>query len=93
MHRQSTREISVDPVFGKEGILYSTPDLDDITRDHFDFDVAGHYHRKNVFEHPRKQVERLPQKNSPISGGCFSIGSTDFLALLQALDGQRSLTD
>lgn len=40
----------VEPVFGKEEILYATLDLDDITRGHFDFDVVGHYHRKDVFQ-------------------------------------------
>ncbi|WNS76184.1 carbon-nitrogen hydrolase family protein [Bacillus sp. DTU_2020_1000418_1_SI_GHA_SEK_038] len=40
----------VEPVFGKEEILYASLDLDDITRGHFDFDVAGHYGRKDVFK-------------------------------------------
>ena len=43
-------EFLVEPVFGKEDILYATLDLDDITRGHFDFDVVGHYSRKDVFQ-------------------------------------------
>src|SRR5690625_3764572 len=43
-------EFLVEPVFGKEEILYATLDLDDITRGHFDFDVVGHYARKDVFQ-------------------------------------------
>lgn len=42
-------EFLVEPVFGKEEILYATLDLDDITRGHFDFDAVGHYSRKDVF--------------------------------------------
>ncbi|MEK4229408.1 carbon-nitrogen hydrolase family protein [Solibacillus sp. FSL H8-0538] len=43
-------EFLVEPVFGKEDILYATLNLDDITRGHFDFDVVGHYNRKDVFQ-------------------------------------------
>ncbi|WP_368653359.1 carbon-nitrogen hydrolase family protein [Ornithinibacillus sp. 4-3] len=43
-------EFVVEPVFGKEEIIYATLDLDDITRGHFDFDVVGHYNRKDVFQ-------------------------------------------
>ncbi|MGE6514143.1 carbon-nitrogen hydrolase family protein [Lysinibacillus sphaericus] len=43
-------EFLVEPVFGKEEILYATLNLDDITRGHFDFDVVGHYARKDVFQ-------------------------------------------
>ncbi|MGE7664779.1 carbon-nitrogen hydrolase family protein [Ureibacillus composti] len=43
-------EFLVEPVFGKEVILYANLDLDDITRGHFDFDVVGHYDRKDVFQ-------------------------------------------
>lgn len=40
----------VEPVFGKEEILYATLDLDDIQRAKFDFDPVGHYSRKDVFK-------------------------------------------
>ncbi|MDR7001368.1 carbon-nitrogen hydrolase family protein [Neobacillus niacini] len=43
-------EFLVKPVFGKEEILYASLDLDDISRGHFDFDVVGHYARKDVFQ-------------------------------------------
>ncbi|SOC39747.1 carbon-nitrogen hydrolase family protein [Ureibacillus acetophenoni] len=43
-------EFLVEPVFGKEEILYADLDLDDITRGHFDFDVVGHYNRPDIFK-------------------------------------------
>lgn len=43
-------EFLVEPVFGKEEILYADLDLDDITRGHFDFDVVGHYNRRDIFK-------------------------------------------
>lgn len=43
-------EFIVEPVFGKEEILYATIDLDDITRGHLDFDPVGHYARKDIFK-------------------------------------------
>jgi len=43
-------EFLVEPVFGKEDILYAVLDLDDITRGHFDFDVVGHYNRPDIFK-------------------------------------------
>lgn len=48
----------VEPVFGKEEILYATLNLDDITRAQFDFDAVGHYSRNDVFKlivHEEKQ--------------------------------------
>lgn len=38
------------PHFGEETILTATLDLDDIGRGKFDFDVAGHYSRPDVFQ-------------------------------------------
>lgn len=43
-------EFLVEPVFGKEEILYTEIDLDKITESQFDFDVVGHYARPDVFE-------------------------------------------
>ena len=39
------------PVYEGETILTAKPDLHDIGRGKFDFDVAGHYSRPDVF-HP-----------------------------------------
>ena len=38
------------PHFDGETILTATLDLDDIGRGKFDFDVAGHYSRPDVFQ-------------------------------------------
>lgn len=43
-------EVIEGPLFNKEGILYSTLDLDEITRSKFDFDVVGHYSRPDIFQ-------------------------------------------
>ena len=41
-------EIVAGPMKG-EGRLFADLDLDDIQRAKFDLDVAGHYHRPDVF--------------------------------------------
>jgi nitrilase len=38
------------PLFGSEGVLTAVLDLDEIGRGKFDFDVAGHYSRPDVFQ-------------------------------------------
>jgi nitrilase len=38
------------PCFGEEKILHAELDLDDIARGKYDFDVAGHYARPDVFQ-------------------------------------------
>ncbi|RNF38253.1 carbon-nitrogen hydrolase family protein [Planococcus salinus] len=43
-------EYVAGPVFGKETIIYANLDLDKIAESHFDFDVAGHYARPDVFQ-------------------------------------------
>ena len=40
----------VEPVFGKEEILYADINLDRIAEAQFDFDVVGHYARPDVFQ-------------------------------------------
>ncbi|MFD1607470.1 carbon-nitrogen hydrolase family protein [Oceanobacillus luteolus] len=40
----------VEPVFGKEEILYADINLDKIAEAQFDFDVVGHYSRPDVFQ-------------------------------------------
>lgn len=42
-------EILAGPLFGEEGALVVTLDLDDIVRSKLDFDVVGHYSRKDIF--------------------------------------------
>lgn len=37
------------PLFGEEGLLTAEIDTDDLVRGKFDFDVAGHYSRPDVF--------------------------------------------
>lgn len=43
-------EFIVEPVFGREEILYADLDLNDITRAQYDFDPVGHYSRPDVFQ-------------------------------------------
>ncbi len=43
-------QVLAGPDFGKETILTATLDLNDIGRGKFDFDVAGHYSRPDVFQ-------------------------------------------
>lgn len=43
-------EFLVEPVFGKEEILYADINLDRIAEAQFDFDVVGHYARPDVFQ-------------------------------------------
>ncbi|MDF2716670.1 MAG: nitrilase, partial [Paenibacillus sp.] len=40
----------VEPLFNREGILYAVLDLSRVTQSRFDFDVAGHYSRPDVFQ-------------------------------------------
>jgi nitrilase len=47
------------PVFDEETILHAELDLDDIARGKFDFDVAGHYARPDVFQ---LKVNEEPQR-------------------------------
>jgi nitrilase len=42
-------EILAGPLYGQEGILYADLDLGEVARGKFDFDVAGHYARPDVF--------------------------------------------
>ncbi|SRR5450830_1084253 len=51
-------EILAGPDFSGETILTATLDLDDVVRGKFDFDVAGHYARADVF---KLQVDERPQ--------------------------------
>lgn len=54
-------EFVVEPVFGKEKILYADIDLNKIAEAQFDFDVVGHYARPDVFQ---LTVNEQEQKNT-----------------------------
>ena len=59
-------EVLAGPVFGEQTILTAELDFDQITRARFDFDVAGHYARPDVFsltvdERPKRAVRNLKQ--------------------------------
>ncbi len=43
-------EYVCEPLYGKEGVLYTELDLNKIHQGHLDFDVVGHYHRPDVFK-------------------------------------------
>jgi len=60
-------EILAGPVFGDQAILTAELDFDQMTRARFDFDVAGHYARPDVFsltvdERPKPPVRRLGEE-------------------------------
>lgn len=54
-------EFLVEPVLGKEEILYADIDLGKIAEAQFDFDVVGHYARPDVFQ---LVVNEQEQKNT-----------------------------
>ena len=43
-------EVLAGPLFDQEGTLYATLDLAEVARGKYDFDVAGHYGRPDVFQ-------------------------------------------
>jgi len=43
-------EVLAGPLYDQEGILFADLDLADIARGKFDFDVAGHYARPDIFQ-------------------------------------------
>ncbi len=55
-------EVLAGPLNGEEGILYADLDLGEVARGRFDFDVAGHYARPDVF---RLIVNERP--NAPVA--------------------------
>jgi nitrilase len=53
-------EYAAEPLFGKEGVLYATLDLNQIDYGHYDFDVVGHYNRSDVFQLSVNETPRVP---------------------------------
>lgn len=51
-------EVLAGPLYGEEGTLYADLDMAEVARGKFDFDVAGHYARPDVF---RLSVDELPK--------------------------------
>jgi nitrilase len=43
-------DVIAGPLYGEEGILYADLDMADVARSKFDFDVVGHYARRDVFQ-------------------------------------------
>ena len=43
-------KIMEGPLFNKAGVLIAELDLEDIKRSKLDFDVIGHYARKDIFD-------------------------------------------
>jgi nitrilase len=55
-------ELLAGPVYGKEEILTTEIDLDDIAKSRFDLDVVGHYARPDVFQlHVDERVQQAVQ--------------------------------
>ncbi len=42
-------EYVAEPLYGQEGLLFATLDLDQVAQSRFDFDVVGHYSRPDIF--------------------------------------------
>ena len=53
-------EVLVGPLYDQEGILFAELDLGEIPRSRFDFDVAGHYARPDVFKLTVNEKPKVP---------------------------------
>ncbi|MEP6912641.1 MAG: carbon-nitrogen hydrolase family protein [bacterium] len=52
----------IEPVFDEETILIATLDLTEIDREKMTLDVAGHYHRPDVFDLKLRKSSRIEQE-------------------------------
>jgi len=60
-------EVLAGPLYGEEGMLFAELDMAEVARGKFDFDVAGHYARPDVFrltvdEQPKPAVVYRPDE-------------------------------
>jgi nitrilase len=53
-------EVLVGPLYDQEGTLFAELDLGEIPRSRFDFDVAGHYARPDVFKLTVNEKPKVP---------------------------------
>jgi len=53
-------EVLVGPLYDQEGTLFAELDLGEIPRSRYDFDVAGHYARPDVFKLTVNEKPKLP---------------------------------
>jgi nitrilase len=53
-------EVMAGPLFDQEGILCADLDMGEVVRSRFDFDVAGHYARPDVFQLTVNEAPTLP---------------------------------
>ena len=53
-------EVLVGPLYDQEGTLFAELDLGEIPRSRFDFDVAGHYARPDVFRLTVNEKPKVP---------------------------------
>jgi nitrilase len=58
-------EVLAGPLYDQEGILYAELDLGETVRGKFDFDVAGHYARPDVFDLQIKDQPPLIRTGTP----------------------------
>ena len=57
-------ELIVEPLFGSTGALVAELDLNEVQKSKLDFDVVGHYARKDIFSYTAaNQPEMLNEKD------------------------------
>jgi nitrilase len=55
-------DVLAGPLYDEEGLLTADIDLNDVTRGKYDFDVAGHYSRPDIFSMKVDMTERAAVK-------------------------------